>query len=88
MYDCQVVKKKDGACRSYTTRSVLQTIGDPGYDEVGHSSEADPEGLEADEKHSSPLISTDQTKKETALAAYCFNSYLWARFLVFEISVN
>jgi len=34
--------------------------------EVVHSSKADPEGLGADEEHSSPLISTDHTKKEIA----------------------
>ena len=34
-------------CRLYTTRSVLGTEGKPSGGEVGHSAEADPEGLGA-----------------------------------------
>jgi len=53
----------------------LRTKGDPSGIDVGHLSEADPEGLGADEEHSSPLISTDQTEKEMALTTYCFDAY-------------
>lgn len=64
-------------------RIMAPAIGDPGSDEVRHSSAADPERMGADEEHSSPLISTDQTMKETASThAVSTNA------LVFGISVN
>ena len=34
-------------CRLYTIRSVIGAEGEPGGGEVGHSAEADPEGLGA-----------------------------------------
>ena len=61
--------------------SGWRTVGsDPVSDEVVHASEADPEELGADEEHSSPLISTDQTEKETAFTEYCFDAYCFEAY--------